>query len=320
MALQTQNALNVFREQLQCTSRSRYGFMATGRSALSHRLQAPNAEPRSWSCRHSRRQLSRRCVACCSQKDRKGATPGPDNTTNLLALGALVLAGAATYGYPLVADNVEDFLYSVDALTAPNGFGLADLLAGLLWGTSLYFASPLQQLLLFIGRIETQRPSDWLILLLARRLLGMRIRDVNEAPGWLAPLAAAVCLASGLGISFTLQATLGDSTWALSTGLGACMAAGVYELGRPARFSRKEAEQVDRQWRDFVAFADARLQRSGRCHESEVATAFRRQQPAYRSPDTLPDPLLRSMIRNWHPGADRTPNGYYRNLSLVARV
>ena len=26
------------------------------------------------------------------------------------------------------------------------------------------------------------------------------------------------------------------------------------------------------------------------------------------------------MIRNWHPGAERTPKGYYKNLSVVLRV
>ena len=38
-----------------------------------------------------------------------------------------------------------------------------DLAAGLLWSVSLYFCSPLQLLLLFLGRIETERPSDWVL-------------------------------------------------------------------------------------------------------------------------------------------------------------
>ncbi len=49
----------------------------------------------------------------------------------------------------------------------------ADALAGLLWGCSLFFASPLQQLLLFLGKIETERPSDWIIMGLARGPLGL---------------------------------------------------------------------------------------------------------------------------------------------------
>lgn len=69
-----------------------------------------------------------------------------------------------------------------------------------------------------------------------------------------------------------------------------------------------------------VAFANTRLVRSGRCHESEVAAAFRQAYGKYRSREALPDTVLRDLVRNWHPDADRTPNGYYRNLSLTARV
>lgn len=43
----------------------------------------------------------------------------------------------------------------------------------------------------------------------------------------------------------------GDATWSVSTGLGACLAAAVYEVGRPARLSRDQADQVDNQWRTF---------------------------------------------------------------------
>ncbi|GLC60058.1 hypothetical protein PLESTB_001568700 [Pleodorina starrii] len=233
---------------------------------------------------------------------------------------ALVLAGAATVGYPLIADQIEDLIYSADSLSGAGGFGPADLVAGLLWGVSLFFASPLQQLLLFLGKIETERPSDWIIMNLARGPLGMNILDVNEAPAWLSYLAGGICVLSGLAISYCLQAGLGDSIWALSTGTGACLAAGVYEVGRPKRLNLEETRQLDQQWRDFVAFAESRLVRSGRCHESEVAAAFRREHARYRSREALPDAVLRDLIRNWHPDADRTPNGYYRNLSLTARV
>lgn len=35
-----------------------------------------------------------------------------------------------------------------------------------------------------------------------------------------------------------------------------------------------------------------------------------------RNPDTVPDTILRDMIRNWNREAARTRAGYYRNLSL----
>ena len=43
-----------------------------------------------------------------------------------------------------------------------------------------------------------------------------------------------------------------------------------------------EARKLEDQWQDFSAFADRRLQRAGRCHESEVYTAFRRELVKYR--------------------------------------
>lgn len=64
-----------------------------------------------------------------------------------------------------------------------------------------------------------------------------------------------------------------------------------------------------------VRFANVRLQRTGRCHESEVFGVFRREHSRYRTAETLSDATLRDLVRNWHPGVERTPNGYYRNLS-----
>ena len=43
----------------------------------------------------------------------------------------------------------------------------------------------------------------------------------------------------------------GDATWSVSTGLGACIAGAVYEVGRPKRYTAEEAAQLDAEWRDF---------------------------------------------------------------------
>ena len=67
-------------------------------------------------------------------------------------------------------------------------------------------------------------------------------------------------------------------------------------------------------------FADKKLQRSGRCHESELFNAFRRSYARYRSAEVLPDSTLRDMVRNWHPGVERTRMGYLRNISLQTPV
>lgn len=38
-----------------------------------------------------------------------------------------------------------------------------DVAGGLLWGASFYFVSPVDLLLLFLGKIDTERPSDWIL-------------------------------------------------------------------------------------------------------------------------------------------------------------
>mmetsp|Transcript_6837 Transcript_6837/g.16523 ORF Transcript_6837/g.16523 Transcript_6837/m.16523 type:complete len:80 (-) Transcript_6837:119-358(-) len=67
------------------------------------------------------------------------------------------------------------------------------------------------------------------------------------------------------------------------------------------------------------SFAGDRLQCSGRCHETEVYSAFRKSFARYRSPDVVPDHVLRSMVKKWFPGARRTSKGYYKNLSVTPK-
>jgi hypothetical protein len=72
-----------------------------------------------------------------------------------------------------------------------------------------------------------------------------------------------------------------------------------------------------------AGWAATRLQRSGRCHESEVFGAYRRARPKYRGEtgaEALPDALLRDLIRNYHPNLERTRTGYLKNLSLLPAV
>ena len=55
----------------------------------------------------------------------------------------------------------------------------------------------------------------------------------------------------------------------------------MYEFGRPRRLSVGEAEALEEQWRAFAPWADGRLQRSGRCHESEIQKVLRREVPLF---------------------------------------
>ncbi|KAI7839403.1 hypothetical protein COHA_006804 [Chlorella ohadii] len=196
-------------------------------------------------------------------------------------------------------------------------FGLGDALGGMLWAASLYFCSPLQLLLLFFGFIETERPSDWVL-----RRLGLATGQPVDAIDYRAPPAlmaatVAVFVASGLGLAWTLQAALGDATWSVSTGLGSLFAAGMKEVGRPRRLTVEQAQEKERQWQDFARFADARLQRSGRCHETEIIKALQRELPQFRREGALEGAALRQLVRNWAPDAERTSAGYFKGLSLL---
>jgi hypothetical protein len=79
-----------------------------------------------------------------------------------------------------------------------------------------------------------------------------RVADVDySAPLWLRLAAGSVCSAGGVATAALFSAALGDATWSVSTGIGVCMAAGVYELGRPSRLSVGEAAALEAQWQDF---------------------------------------------------------------------
>jgi hypothetical protein len=77
----------------------------------------------------------------------------------------------------------------------------------------------------------------------------------------------------------------------------------------------KEAQELELQWRDFERWADERLVRSGRCHESEIFKSFRKSFPRHR--EQLEDASLRDMVRNWCATVDRSPSGYYKGVSLA---
>lgn len=97
------------------------------------------------------------------------------------------------------------------------------------------------------------------------------------------------------------------------------------------------------------AFADERLLRTGRCHETEIYSAFRKSHAKYRntvrppvtpsypnpnlllreqgfptallcSQEAVSDRVLRDMVKQWFPAAQRTGSGYYKNVSVAAAM
>lgn len=225
-----------------------------------------------------------------------------------LSLSILAVVGILTLPGLL---QESDQLYYFD-----YGLSFGDICGSALWALSYYFVSPVQLLLLFLGRIDTDRPSD-IVMRIGGRLMG---KDV-DALGYEDPVvlkAAAISLAVFWGVvtAQLFELLLGDATWSVSTGIGACFAAFVYEVGRPERLSKDDAIVLENIWQDFSAFADDALVKTGRCHESEVIKEFRKRFGKYRTEDGVSDARIRDMIRNWNPDVKRSRNGYYQNVSL----
>jgi hypothetical protein len=81
---------------------------------------------------------------------------------------------------------------------------------------------------------------------------GLDVDSVDFAyPPAVKAAVAGVFLLSGCSVAALLQWAFGEATWSVSTGLGSCIAAAVYELGRPARLSVEEAQALEAQWQDF---------------------------------------------------------------------
>lgn len=302
------------------------------------RLRTTGSLPRRGaSLHHAPRRLAPRQLVRASS----GGPPQPDKEAEAQTLVIVYGSGAvltllATTFFVLGQDY---WLGSEENFYEPAA-NLGDYLGAALWSVSLFFASPYQLLLLFLGKIETERPSDWTLRLLGKAA-GLNVDAVEyEAPTALRVANGGVFLLSGAAVAVALSSALGgEATWSVSTGLGSCLAAGVYELGRPRRLSVDEQVALEARWKEFKSFADEKLERKGRCHVSDVDKALRGFYPALRraaEPEMtararrragLPEKSvtevgpfaekeLREMIANWHPGAERSGSGFYKNLSV----
>lgn len=215
---------------------------------------------------------------------------------------------------------IPGYLEQSDGYYFDSGFSSGDMVGSLLWATSYYFCSPWQLLLLFLGRIDTERPSDWLMRVMGR-VMGYDVDGLGyEPPAVLKIAAVAMAILWGVLTASILEISFGDGSWSVSTGIGACFAAFVYEVGRPKRLSSEEAELLEKQWVDFKTFADTALSPTGRCHETEIMREFRKRFGKYRSEENLSDARIRDMISNWSSDTKRSRNGYYRNISIKSSI
>ena len=165
------------------------------------------------------------------------------------------LAGVAVVlALQLLDIDIEDALFG-DGLSRDD-FSLGNAASAVLWSTSLWFASPLQFLLLFLGKIDTERPSDWAMNGIGR-LAGKPVDNLDyQHPAAVRAAALLGTVVAGCGAAFVLNVGLGDATWGVSSGIASCLAAGVYELGRPERLSVSKAQKLESQWQAFGAIGD----------------------------------------------------------------
>ena len=173
--------------------------------------------------------------------------------------------------------------------------------------------------MLFLGRFEGDRPSDWLMARLSQAA-GLDPDALDyEPPLFARAVALAATAASGAAVAGLFEATLGEATWSVSSGLGLCFLAAVFEAGRPKKLTVGEAKEREDNWQVFLRWADLKLQRRGNCHFSDISDAFRKYPPhgKFRTTDGLSDEKLKELIANWAPSARRTAAGFYKGLSLA---
>jgi len=203
-----------------------------------------------------------------------------------------------------------------ETLFMDGEFSSGDLIASLLWSAAYYFCTPVQLLLLFFGRFETERPSDWIVRIVGR-LRGLPVNALGyEAPTELRILSIMVAITWGILTAAVFELALEDSIWGISAGVGACFAAGLFEVGRPERLSPEQAKKLETQWQDFKEFADSNLQRQGRIHENELIGAFRKRSGKYRTEEQLEDARIKDMIKNWNSEVKRSRTGWLKNISF----
>lgn len=139
-----------------------------------------------------------------------------DDQRNIIigGIGLFLLVIGGIKGIPFL----EDVIYEADIGAFGGQFNVFDVVAAMMWSVSLYYVSPLQLLLLFLGKIETERPSDWFMYVLGKAG-GLPVDTVDyQHPLSLRAITVLASVLTGFGIAFGFEISLGDPTWALSSG------------------------------------------------------------------------------------------------------
>lgn len=199
-------------------------------------------------------------------------------------------------------------LFAFPSIAFTNSTAAADfrpeLIGSLLWTAGLY-----------LGFSQHVRWGSAVLSFLTTRLVALRIpEEMSES------IASAThslpFLAAGFGVDAFLRYANGtNAIWALASGVSLAMYGGIYELGRWSAKGKKVSDDESDVYSLFEEFAARRLVPRGMCHLIDVRTAARQDSKARRL-NTLSDERLRRFIRNRFPKARRSPNGYYRGMSV----
>lgn len=177
-----------------------------------------------------------------------------------------------------------------------------DLLGTVLWSVGLY-----------LGISERVRWGAALRTALSSALRGAGA-PVPTADAAATALHTLPFLFAGIAVDAALRA-VSAGAWADAAGVSLAMYGGIYEAGRSSQSSKKVGEAEEAAFSAFQDFATRRLQRRGRCHLMDVRSALVQDSRLRR----VSDEQLRRFIRTYAPSARRTPNGYYRELSVLPR-
>ena len=190
---------------------------------------------------------------------------------------------------------------------------LGSVVACAIWSFGLFFKSPLQILLVFLGRTDTERPSDWMLRVLDPDEDVRTFEDASTAQraGLLAFFTACGC---GVVAAFD-WAFAGEDTWGPRRGSGSpCSRSSPSwdpregTRGRSSTFWRRSTPIS---WRSRTrALSEGGGVTGRRCLARFEGSSGREGETRLSERD------LYTMILNWHPNAERTSNGYFKNLSL----
>lgn len=134
-------------------------------------------------------------------------------------------------------------------------------------------------------------------------------------------LHSAPALFCGFAIDGLLRAASdGNAIGAIATGLSGAFYAGACEAGRQnATRSQIQSDDERELFNAFVAFADIRLRRRGRCHLVDVRKALEKE-PSIpcRRLARRNDAQIKKFVRQYAKDSRISPNGFYRGLSVVS--